>query len=326
MGAYGLRRIQVGKETTKGTAVTAGKILELEGQIEDTSELQMRPADYNTGLLPGSNSGSPVFVSDLAECGFEGDFTCEVAPYILSAGWASAAPVTAATGSTWVFPAPTTAINTPATMTVQTGDNTEQQKATYGLIPEFSIKGATNDTAKTSGKFMLRSATAASTGFDSATNLAATTMPVNLFKIYSDPATGTVGTTQLVATVRDFDIKVKSKFHHKQFADGNLAPTSDGQGRPEVEIDLVLEYNSTAVAIRNQFESISQRRLRFQSAATVTANNTFYMDAAGYWSNPKKIAEKDGNTTVAITFKALPAGTTTADYVNFNVVTNVSAL
>lgn len=327
MGAYGLRKIQVGAESTKGTAVTAGVILTgLDGQLEDTSDLQMRPKEYQTGLLPGSNQGTPVFVTDLAELSFSGDFTYENAPYLLSAGWGYVAPTTASSGTTWVFPAPTTAINTVKTQTLQTGDNSEQLKAAYGLIPELSIKGSTNDVVKVSGKYTARSVTAASSGFDSAAALAATTMPVNSWKIYSDAATGTVGTTALSATVREFEIKAKSNFHLKQFADGVLYPTSDGQGVPDVEVDFVLEYNSSAIAIRNQFKNKTQRRIRLQSASTITAANSFYADISGYWSNPKKIGEKDGNTTVAITFMAMPAGTTTADYCNFGLVSSVTGL
>lgn len=327
MGQYGLRKLQVGKEGTKGTAVTAGVILTgLDGQMADTSTEQEKPLQYQTGLLPGSNQGSPVFVTDLFEVAFNGEATFENLPYVLSAGWQGATPVTAGSGTTWTFPPPTTAANSNKTLTVQTGDNTEQLKGAYGIIPEFELKGSVNDTLKLSGKIMGRSVTAGTGGFDAATPLAATTMPVNNFKIYYDPASGTIGTTQLSATIREFDVKAKSGFHLKQFADGVLYPTSDGQAQPDVEIDMVLEYNSNAVSIRSDWKNKNQKRMRIQSGSSITALNTFNIDVAGYITNVAAIAEKDGNTTAAVKFHCMPAGTTTADYVSFNLVDSVSAL
>jgi hypothetical protein len=64
VGATQLQRLQVGKESVKGTAVTTGKILTgILGQIADTSELKIVQNTYQTGLMGGSNQGTPVFVS-----------------------------------------------------------------------------------------------------------------------------------------------------------------------------------------------------------------------------------------------------------------------
>lgn len=327
MGAYGLRRIQVGAESTKGTAVTAGKVLTgIDGQIEDMSELQTKKEEYYSGLLPGSQSGTPVFVSDTCEVAIEGDATYENLSYLLNSHWKSVSPTTAATSDTWLFPAPTTAANSPKTMSIQTGDDTEQLKCTYGLLPELNLKGSVNDTLKVSGKFAGRSVTAASTGFDSATNISATTMPFNLCKLYVDASSGTVGTTLLSATLIELDLKSNSGVHHKQFADGNLPPTSDGQARPEVTLDVVLEYNSNAITVRDDWKNKREKRLRFLSGTATTANPSFYVDMAGYWVKAKKIGERDGNTTIAATFRCLPAGTTTADYVNWSLINSVTGL
>jgi hypothetical protein len=68
MGQTRLQRIQVGLETTPGTGVTAAKLLTgILGQIEDTSAFALVNIDYQTGLLTGNQSGSPVFMNDYAE-------------------------------------------------------------------------------------------------------------------------------------------------------------------------------------------------------------------------------------------------------------------
>jgi hypothetical protein len=322
VGATQLQRIQVGKETVKGTAVTTGKILTgILGQIADTSQLQITQNTYQTGLMGGSNQGTPVFVSDTAEIALSGDFTAENAVYLLNAGWGSATPATTAAVLTagWAFNAPTTAINSPTTFTTQTGDNSEQLKATYGLISDWEIKGAVNDIWKYTGKMMLRSATAASTGFDTATPLAATPFVTNLTKVFVDPASGTVGTTQLTATVREFSVKPKSGFHQKQFQDGVLYPTSDGQAQPAVTLDLILEYNGSAIALRNAWKTTLQKRVRILNGTTVSATPAAWIDVTGYFTKFDPIGDKDGNTIVAAHFDSAPAGTTSLDFTNFGI-------
>jgi hypothetical protein len=325
VGATQLQRIQVGKESAKGTAVTTGKILTgIKGQIADDSELKIVQNTYQTGLMGGSNQGTPVFVSDVGSVSLDGDFTAENGVYLLSAGWGSATITSTAAVLTagWAFGAPTTAINSPVTLTTQTGDNTEQLKGTYGLIQDWEIKGAVNDVWKYTGKMMLRSVTAASTGFDSATALAATPFVTNLTKVFVDPASGTVGTTQLSATVREFSIKPKSGFHLKQFQDGVLYPTGDGQAQPEVGLDLILEYNGSAIALRNAWKTTLQKRVRILNGASATATPAAYADITGYFTKFDPIGDRDGNTIIAAHLDSAPAGTTSLDFTNF-VVNNV---
>jgi cellulase/cellobiase CelA1 len=327
MGATQLQRIQVGPETVKGTAVTTGKVLTgIKGQIADMSELKTVQNDYQTGLMTGSDQGAPVFVSDVFEVALDGDFTPENGAYLLNAAWGSATPATTASVLTaaWTFAAPTTAINSPKTLTVQTGDNTEQLKGSYGLITDFEIKGAVNDVWKFTGKLQGRSVSAASTGFDSATALAATPLQTNMTKVFMDAASGTVGTTQLTATVREFSLKPKSGFHHKQFQDGVLYPTSDGQAKPEATLDLVLEYNSNAIGLRADWKNKAAKRVRVLNGASATATPAVYFDVAGYVSKFQPLGDKDGNSIVGVTLTCAPQGTTNLDFCNFKVINTLT--
>jgi hypothetical protein len=309
VGATQLQRIQVGKESVKGTAVTAGKVLTgIKGQIEDMSELQIRQLDYQTGLMTGSNQGTPVFVSDTWKVSLDGDATPENLVYILNAGWDSATPTTSAAVLTagWAFGAPTTATNPLQTLTTQTGDNTEQLKGSYSMITDFELSGKVNDVWKIKGNMVGRSVTAASTGFDTATPLPATPLAVNNNKWFMDPASGTVGTTALTGTVREFSIKPKSMYHQKTYQDGVLYPTGDGQGEASATLDLVIEYNSNAIALRNSWKQGQAKRVRVLNGANPTATPAVYVDMAGYISKVQPLGDSDGNSTVGVTLTCAP--------------------
>lgn len=328
MGQTRLQRIQVGLETTPGTAVATAKLLTgILGQIEDTSAFALVNIDYQTGLLTGNNSGSPVFMNDYAAVALDGDFTFENAAYLLNAGWQAVPGLTAATagsGMYFDFGSPTTAANTIKTMTIQTGDNTEQIKGNYGFVTDFSLKGTANETVKYSGNVMLRAASAVTTGFDAATAIAGTPMQANLFKLYIDAASATAGTTQISATLREFSLNVTNGYHAKQFMDGTASYTSHGQDRPAASLDVVLELNAQANLIRQDFKARNMKRLRLLINSAATSNPAFYTDLAGYWSKMQKIGDNNGNSVLAGTFTCAPAGTTTGDFLSFKVVNSLT--
>jgi hypothetical protein len=329
MGQTRLQRIQVGLETVPGTGVTAAKLLTgILGQIEDTSAFALVNIDYQTGLLTGNQSGSPVFMNDYAEVQLDGDFTFENAAYLLNMGWQSVAGATAASaasGMVFDFGAPTSAPNTVKTGTIQTGDNYEQLKAVYGFITQFSIKGSANETVKYSGKAQLKAVSAVTTGFDAATAIAGTPMQSNLFKLYADPASGTAGTTQVTGTLREFSLNVDTGLHPKQFLDGSASYTNHGQDRPKVTLDVVLELNANSSAIRSDWKNRNQKTpAPLDQQRRDDQPQSFYKDLSGYWSKMQKIGDKDGNTIVAATFTCAPAGTTTNDFLNFKVVNSLT--
>lgn len=320
MGSSNLRKLQVGPETTKGTAVSAAKILVgLDGQIKDTSNLDERQLTYYQGLMTGATT-APIFLTDTAEVALTGDLTFENAPYIFSAGWKSISPVTGAGSAVWAFPPPTTSLNSPKTFTIQTGDDTEQLKATYGFIDSFEIQGKSNEVLTTKGKFLGRSVSAAVTGFDTATALGATQIPFNLCRLYVDTTGTAFGTTAVTGTLREYTLKVDPGFHFKNFSDGTLAPTSDGQDRPKVTLDVVVEYNSSATGIRANWKAKTAQNIRFISASATSVNPSVYFDTAGYWDMVDSISDAAGNTVVKASFIASPVSTANSGYVQFNVL------
>jgi hypothetical protein len=104
-----LQRLQVGLESTAGTPVSTAKLLTgIMGQIEDTSAFALVNVGYQTGLLTGNNTGTPIFMNDYAEVALDGDFTYENAAYLLerwlavgSGGDGGLAPLRA-----WSLPSP----------------------------------------------------------------------------------------------------------------------------------------------------------------------------------------------------------------------------
>jgi hypothetical protein len=177
---------------------------------------------------------------------------------------------------------------------------------------------------KFSGTAQIKAVTAVTTGFDAATAIAGTPMQSNLFKLYMDPAGGSVGATQLASTLREFSLNVDTGLHAKQFLDGSASYTSHGQDRPSVTLDVVLELGVNSNLIRTAWKTSAQKRLRLLINSAGTTNPSFYQDLSGYWSKMQKIGDKDGNSIIAATFTCAPAGTAVSDFLNFQVVNSLT--
>lgn len=317
MGQWGLHRVQWGAESTKGTAVSAAKILtNLDGQIEDLSEKQIKQLEYYSGLLAGDSQNAEVFVSDMGQIPLEGDATYESLAYWLNAGWKAVTATTSAGSANWDFTPPTSAANVVKTFTMQAGDNTETLTMNYCFLSEWELSAETNDTTKLSGTMLGRQVQAVAS-FSAATAISATPMAGNLWKLYSDAVTGTVGTTQISATLRKFSLKNTNGFHQKNFMDGVLYPTSDGQARPELSFEATYEYNANATQARTDWKANTQKRVRLLHGASPTANPSFYADLPVTIEKVNPIEDSDGNTTVVVNYRIIPVGATTADFARF---------
>jgi len=327
MGSYDLRKVQMAVESVKGTAGTAFRIMTgLDGQIKDASELKQEELEFYTGMLTGDYNSTPVFVSDIAELKLEGDLTAENAVYMLANWWQDVSPTVSTATATWVFNPPTTATNTRKTHTIETGDDYEQLRATYAIATEFEIKASANDVTKVSTTFAARSVTAVTTGFSAATAISsANYYPANLWKIYSDPTGSSVGTTQLTSTLREWTLKGKNGAHQKQYMDGVLYPTGDGQARPSISLDLVLEYNTNAALARQQWKAKTMRRIRLQQGAATSTMYGMTVDLAAYINDVDTISSAEGNSTVGVSLMLAPAGTAATDYLRFIVVNGLTA-
>ena len=139
-GIKPLRKIQMGKETTSGTAVAATALWRGKGTMEDQREVVFVEEDvgYISGL---DRTNTPKY---LAAIEFEEiPATFEQLPYILAAGVKNVitgATDGAGTDKIYTYTFPTTSKNTITTFTIEGGDDQEEEEITRidelpGLAP-----------------------------------------------------------------------------------------------------------------------------------------------------------------------------------------------
>ena len=128
MGIKSLTRIEIGRETTAGTACAADVLLQAEGMMKDDQERKF-PAEgsefvFPTALSYISKEGVTIKLDDSPAYS-------EILPHLLSMGVAGGVAA-AADGSgndlIYIYPFPITAANTtPNTYTIEGGDDQERQ-------------------------------------------------------------------------------------------------------------------------------------------------------------------------------------------------------
>lgn len=344
MGSSFLRKITLVKQADYGTSGTdlASAIngyipTGLKGDWHDLSEWANPGEDEYNGVLVPMNR--IIKMSDMAEVPFDGDLTFENADYVFSSGIRKD-PTTATvqtTGTQRTYGPPLEgAINTPFFDTVLAGDNsTPGSGKGYAMldsfIPNFEISAARGDYTKVSGTWSGHTLAAlTSPQYANITNvrLGGTSIPAWLWKIYIDDFAG--GPTLKTGTLIDWSFKYNSAFHHKKFQDGQISPTSWGQGRPEATLDMTFEQNATALAEYAKFVAGTTRTIQLAATGPTigagAAKKTIFLTLSGYYTSFDKPGDSDGNTTIACSFKATEISGSPGSSLTASTITGVTTL
>ena len=140
-GSRALRKLQLGRETTAGTAIPATTIWRGLGVIKDNRDVMFPEEDV--GILGGTDrSYIAKYWSELAMPAVEATF--EQIPYIFEAGIKliqTGTVDTAGSGYIYTYPAPTTAQNTHGTYTIEGGDDQQAEEFDYVFVKHFNLSG-----------------------------------------------------------------------------------------------------------------------------------------------------------------------------------------
>lgn len=308
-GVLTLRKIQLGREVTAGTAVAATAVWRGMGSLEDQRETAF--ADEAIGLMvPTDRAYQPKLLSGMV---FEdGPATFEQIFHVLEAGIKTVGTGVAdgaGSGKIYNYTFPTTAPNTIKTYTIEGGDNQQAEEMEYAYVDELNLNGAGGEAVMLTANWLGRQSTP--TSFTGA--LTAPTVEEILFskgKLYINADTSAFGTTIKSSTLLEMSLRIKTGFIPVWTADGALYFTFHKQVRPEVELNITFEHDATGVAEIAAWRARTARaiQLKFEGAALASAGTaytykTLIVNLAGKWSEFEKIGEKDGNDIVAGTLR-----------------------
>lgn len=318
-----LLKVQVGKETTRGTAVTPTALL------MGVTGCSLKPIERVEQIADLRGSFAPAYTSVLVEAGGEGSLemtaTYEDICYLLDGLFSEAAP--SGTGPyVRTYNAPLASAASPAARTVVYGDGTDDYKLAGALVSGLTLtiesKAPTRVAANLLGVRVTEGDMAA------LSNRTVTPILGHHWALYIDNETGTIGSTQISATAFSATLEVvpnRANVHHL-----SLAPTGwrDTRWTGTLTLNVELTTGAGTDDVQSYLAAIlgsSPLRKQIRLRAT-SGTNELQIDFAGtVLEAPQLFEDTDGVVAIRLVF----AGEYNSTLANWLVITsknNVSAL
>lgn len=308
-GISPLRFVQIGACVLNGTTDIPTSIFRGTGVFDDLTEVQF--PDENVGIIGGVNRS--YIAKSGGEIPMEGDSTFEQLPYFFNAGIHAATPTTD-TGSGYVYTYNMQYTSTdPLASTdityfvIEAGNNQQAEIMRSGFVRELTLSGE-------QGQALMLSATVEGQTIATTTvtsGLSVPTVESILFskgKLYIDPSTDTIGTTQKSATLLSMELTLNG-WQPIPVGDGQLHFTSTKLTNNEAELSITFEHDGSATAEIVNWRAQSERALRLiwtgatLSSAGAYSTKTLRIDLYGKWADFDPIDEQDGNDIVTGKFR-----------------------
>lgn len=312
-GIKQLRQIQLGRETTAGTATTATTRWRGLGALEDLREVTF-PEEF-IGVIGGGDRSYIAKVEGSLTMD-DADCTFEQLPHILIAGIANTTTGTQdGTGSGYIYTYNIAHSTAPTiqTYTVRAGDNQQAEIMAYSFVKSFSIKGNAGEAVMMSAEWTGRQVTTGSFSTGVAVPDVETVLAAN-GALTLDPVTNTYGQTTLDDSLIAFEINYDNLNAAKYaFSPGGSASNPPFfsftyAGNREITGSLTFEHNAGAVAEREAFRNQTPRLLRlwFYGSALTTAGaystKQLKIDLPIKYESFDALDDMDGNSIVKANF------------------------
>ena len=242
-----LFKVQIGEESTWGTAVAATALLmgveeiELEavneGEVFKQVDGTLEPGD-NSAILKQGAEGSLSMRASYEDIG-----------YALDMFFSEATP-TGTDPYTRVYAPPTTARATPRKATIEYGDANEAWRGVGMVANELTISGNSNEVVKVELGLIGKAVDHNASMTGSLAQRAVTEILGHHITLYMDAFGATVGTTELVNAAFNFELALKANRELKYHL-GSLSPSDWRAAKYEGELTVMLELTS---AIRTLLE------------------------------------------------------------------------
>ena len=304
MGNRFFSKVQYGKETTRGTAVAATKLMLGKVPAVGSDRKPVFPSEdvgINTPAVRSvihqylyqntlsTEHGYFQQMPVLFGCGLKGGVTpTEITPSQLDYLWTQTPSLVSGVD------------NAQNAMTIELGDDTQAFEAEYAMIERIRISGNVaqgQDASPVSveADFFARQLTP--TTFTGAIALpAAEPMNAKLAQFYLDTTWAGVGGTEKTNILRAFDIEILTGLHPKFSGSGNKYFNEHGQGMISVTANFTLEGTTAADAIfdAQQAKTFQVIRLKVTGSQLGTGtNHSLSIDIGGEWESVSPLSSED---------------------------------
>lgn len=328
-------KFQYGKESTRGTAVAATKMLLAAPKaipqdrtpvfIEDALGVRSRAvrsaiyqylAEDTLSIPDGYFQALPMFFS----CGLKGNIT--------------ATETTGGQGDyLWTFLPSMTSANAPDTLTLEMGDDTQAYEIEYLFFKRYKIafqvaQGADSSPVSIEADYTGRQvSTSTFTGALSIPTV--TTMNGKLARLYKDTTWANRGTTELTSVLRGGEIEIITGVHPKFFGDGNQYFSTHGESWIEAMLTLDLERSAAADTLWDEMRALTAKAYSIKINGPQIGSGTSYNLTFNLWGMPEQAvplnAEDQGNNIDRFLIHGM-YDTTGANILEVKVTTNAATI
>ena len=297
--------IQIGAETTPGTAVAAGKLLR-SFTVEPGAKVDMqrfRPvgSKFESVIVPGK---------EWVEGKITGIGSYQELPYLLSGILADVGtnPTVVTGGQVWTYEMKQRTPDTVKTYSIEQGDANFAHKFNYGLITELGLNFS-RDGCEIDGSFMARALTTGATLTGSPTTIdpEVVILPTEI-DVYYNTTFGAIGTTKLGRAFQA-NIKISDRFA-PIWVLNSLATsyTAHVETAPTVEVELLVEADTEGIQFFPIMRAGTSGYLRVKCTSTQQAAGTPYsaqFDVAGKVADVSDFSDEDGVYAITWTMAAV---------------------
>jgi len=311
--------VQLGQENTWGTSVAATAILMGVTDSTFSVEDETYQPEQQGNLYPSSMIHQ---VKQWAEGEIELDLTYEDILYLLDGVFGDCTP-SGTDPYTWDYSAPTNATVAPREYTVEFGMDGAEYKVEGAIFNDFEIEGDLDGDAVWKGTINLLGKAVATTTMASLSERTVELITMADTTLYIDTAGGTIGSTEVSDSLISFTLSVEPGYHLKHFND--LNPTNFGYDRWVGELEMMFEYTADVKAYVDAMlgGSAVERQVRLKATS---GTKVAQIDFAGYIVDGVELFDdRDGNTTVALTFQG-EYNSQLANWLKFQIVNGVDSL
>lgn len=320
--AVAFRRIQIGKEATRGTGVAATS--KLIGTMRATPQKKWhRPAEDRNSL---SEFRRQALIGQRCRLAFEGDATYEQIIAFLLMGIKGAVTPTTPVGTVrlWTFTPNYATANAPDTYTFEWGDDTQEYEATFCMVESIELTWSEDSpvTMRVNmfGRFPSKSSFTGALSETSVEEVVA-----NKLKVYIDGAWANLGTTQKSSLVTGGTIRITTGYVPTKYADGSQDFSSYQEQKRHVEIELDMV---TSTAFNTEYDAwvagtLRAIRLQFDGTTIEGAHDKYLrVDVIGkYDVEPDMFEDVNGDNVVKLKLVSMTDGTNEFSFEVKNAVT-----